>query len=177
MIEREIKYIVDDFAPYRVRLARINAAHVSSFFEDNIIFDNEEETLRKEGKLLRLRKSDTVTITFKEPVDRTRFKIVEEHEIDVSDFDAAEKIITSLGFHKVFRYQKNREIYTLKGAHILLDETPIGNYIEIEGEEDLIVQLSEQLGFSPNRGTSKNYMELYREYCEQNNLEPSDMVF
>jgi adenylate cyclase class 2 len=177
MIEREIKYIVDDFSSYREKLARIDAVRISAFFEDNIIFDNEGETLRKEGKLLRLRKSDRITITFKEPVDRTRFKIMEEHEIVVSNFDTARKIIISLGFHKVFRYQKNREIYALGGAHILLDETPIGNYIEIEGEEDLIVQLSEQLGLSPNRGTSKNYLELYREHCAQKNLEPSDMVF
>ncbi len=177
MIEREIKYFVDDFSPYRERLADIDAVRIAAFFEDNIIFDNEGETLRKEGKLFRLRKSDTVSITFKDPVERARFKIMEEYEIVVSDFDTAEKIITSLGFHRVFRYQKKREIYTLRGTHILLDETPIGNYIEIEGEEDFIVQLSEQLSLPLNRETSKNYMELYREHCERNNLEPSDMVF
>ncbi len=177
MIEREVKYLVDDFNPYRERLSKLGAVLQSSFFEDNIVFDDEGENLRREGKLLRLRKSNTVTITFKEPVDRTRFKIMEEHEIEVSDFEEAESIITSLGFRKAFRYQKRREVFISDGTHILLDETPIGNYIEIEGEEDRILELSEQLGLQPDRGISKNYMELYWEYCAQKGMKPTDMLF
>jgi adenylate cyclase class 2 len=170
MIEREVKYLVDDFKPFRKKLAGLGCEFGPSFFEDNIVFDDDRERLRREGKLLRLRKSDTVTITFKEPVDRIRFKIMEEHEIEVSNFEEAERIIISLGFRKAFRYQKRREVFISNDTHILLDETPIGNYIEIEGEEDRILELSEQLGLSPDRGTSKNYMELYEEYCAQKNL-------
>lgn len=177
MIEREVKYLVADFNPYRERLSKHGAVLQSSFFEDNIVFDDNRETLRREGKLLRLRKSDTVTITFKEPVDRTRFKIMEEYEIEVSDFEEAERIIISLGFRKAFRYQKRREVFISDDTHILLDETPIGNYIEIEGAEERIMELSEQLGLLPDRGTSKNYMELYREYCAQKGLKPFDMLF
>jgi adenylate cyclase class 2 len=177
MIEREIKYLVDDFNPFREKLAGLGGEIGPSFFEDNIVFDDERESLKREEKLLRLRKSDTVTITFKKPVDRTHFKIMEEYEIEVSDFEEAERIITSLGFRKVFRYQKRREVFTLYNTHILLDETPIGNYIEIEGAEDRIMELSEQLGLSPDRGISKNYMELYREYCAQKGMTPADMLF
>ncbi len=177
MIEREIKYQVEDFDPYRKQLLRLGAKCQSSFFEDNIVFDDEGENLKREEKLLRLRKSDTVTITFKKPVDRTRFKIMEEYEIEVSDFEEAKKIITSLGFRKVFRYQKRREVFTLYDTHILLDETPIGNYIEIEGTEEHILELSKGLGLESEQGSSKNYMELYREHCAQKNQSPTDMVF
>ena len=177
MIEREIKYQVEDFYPYRKQLLGQGAKRQSSFLEDNIVFDDEGESLKREAKLLRLRRSDTVTITFKKPVDRTRFKIMEEYEIEVSDFDEAEKIINSLGFRKVFRYQKRREVFTLHDTHILLDETPIGNYIEIEGTEEHILKLSKGIGLEPEQGSSKNYMELYREYCAQNNLKPTDMLF
>ena len=93
---------------------------------------------------------------------------MEEYEIEVSDFEEAERIITSLGFHKVFRYQKRREVFTLQDTHILFDETPIGNYIEIEGTEERILQLSKVLELDSDRGSTKNYMELYREYCGQN---------
>ena len=177
MIEREIKYKVESFEPYRKRLLRQGAKRKSPCLEDNTVFDDKEESLKRENKLLRLRNSDSVTITFKKPVDRSRFKIMEEYEIEVSDFEEAERIITSLGFHKVFRYQKRREVFTLQDTHILFDETPIGNYIEIEGTEKRILQLSKVLDLDSDRGSTKNYMELYREHCRQKNLTPTDMVF
>jgi adenylate cyclase class 2 len=177
VIEREIKYRVEDFDLYRKKLLQKGATCRPSVFEDNIVFDDEAGSLKREGKLLRLRKAGTVTMTFKKPVDRTRFKIMEEYEIEVSNFDGAVKIINALGYHKVFRYQKRREVITWLTSHILLDKTPIGNYIEIEGSEEHILELSKELGLDPESGSSKNYMELYREYCELNNQKPSDMVF
>ena len=177
MIEREIKYRVEDFDQYRKKLLQKGATSRPSVFEDNIVFDDEAGSLKRDEKLLRLRKSEIVTLTFKEPVDRTRFKIMEEYEIEVSDFYETVKIINALGYYEVFRYQKRREAITWLDSHILLDETPIGNYIEIEGSEEHILELSRELGLDPERGSSKNYMELYREYCELNNQKPSDMVF
>jgi len=177
VIEREIKYRVEDFDPYRKKLLLKGATCRSPVFEDNIVFDDETGSLKSDEKLLRLRKAEIVTLTFKKPIDRTRFKIMEEYEIEVSDFDEALKIINVLGYHKVFRYQKRREAITWLDSHILLDETPIGNYIEIEGSEEHILELSRELELDPERGSSKNYMELYRAYCELNNQKPSDMVF
>jgi adenylate cyclase class 2 len=177
VIEREIKYQVEDFDPYRKKLLQKGATFRPSVFEDNIVFDDKAGNLKRDEKLLRLRKAEIVTLTFKEPVDRTRFKIMQEYEIEASDFDETVKIINALGYHKVFRYQKRREVITWLTSHILFDETPIGNFIEIEGSEEHILELSRELELDPERGSSKNYMELYREYCELNHIEPSDMVF
>lgn len=177
MSETEIKFIVEDFACYRTQLTKKGAVKKAQFFEDNIVFDNEIKSLFRKKQLLRLRKGDKITLTFKHPVEISRFKIMKEYEVEVSDFDTARKIINSLGYKKTFRYQKNREIYSFENVLILLDETPIGNIIEIEGSRENIERAAEALGLDINRGMSKNYMELYAEYCRKNNLKPSDMIF
>jgi adenylate cyclase class 2 len=177
MTETEIKFLVEDFTPYRDCLEEMNADRTADYFEDNIIFDDEERTLLKEEKLLRLRKCDKITLTFKAPVEKSRFKVMEEFEVEVSNFEITEQIILSLGYRKVFRYQKNREIYSLQYGLVLLDKTPIGKFIEIEGSRDNIEKIVKFLSLNLNDGTSKNYMELYEEHCKKNNLEPSDMLF
>jgi adenylate cyclase class IV len=72
MTETEIKFLVEDFTPYRDCLEEMNADRTADYFEDNIIFDDEERTLLKEEKLLRLRKCDKITLTFKAPVEKSR---------------------------------------------------------------------------------------------------------
>ena len=46
-----------------------------------------------------------------------------------------EQIFNELGYHPIFRYEKFRTEYAkAPGAgKVLVDETPIGNYLEIEG--------------------------------------------
>jgi adenylate cyclase class 2 len=181
MLEIEIKFRVDDFSAYRDHLLRLKAHRDSSFFEDNVVFDDKQGSLRRARKLLRLRRSDRTTLTFKSPAKKgsgeARFKIMEEHEIEVSSFESALKIIEGLGYEKSFRYQKNRETYTLRDTLVLLDETPIGNFIEIEGDRESIAEICEELHLKIQEGISLNYMELYAEYCEKKGIEPSDMVF
>ncbi len=177
MKEIEVKFPVKDFQKFRKILENNKAVKIASFFEDNVVFDDETGTLKHEGKLLRLRKSDRVTLTFKTPVEKSRFKIMDEYEVEVSDFDETNSILDALGFHRVFRYQKKREIYETGGVCVLIDETPIGNFIEIEGEKDRIADTACLLGLSMDDGLSDNYAELYQKYCEEKRIEPSDMVF
>jgi adenylate cyclase class 2 len=183
--EREVKFLVSDFSPYREALARLGAARKSAFFEDNIIFDDEQNSLRRKEKVLRLRKADRATLTLKTPVKNrelpdgreSQFKVREEYEIDISDFETAERIVTELGYRKTFRYQKNREVYTWGQTSVLLDHTPIGDYIEIEGDENTIRDLCNRLNLSLEKGITKNYMTLYNEFRTLNSGAPEDMVF
>jgi len=171
MKEVEIKFPVKDLSVYRKNLQTQNAVRKASFFEDNIVFDNETGTLKNGGKLLRLRKSDRVMLTFKTPIEKSRFKVMDEYEIEVSDFEETRTILKALGFHRVFRYQKKREIYEVNGVCVFLDETPIGNFIEIELDTAVL------LGLSIEKGLSDNYMELYLKHCKKAGIEPSDMIF
>ncbi len=46
-----------------------------------------------------------------------------------------EQIFNEIGYHPIFRYEKFRTEYAKAPStgKVLLDETPIGNYLEIEG--------------------------------------------
>ncbi len=175
--EIEIKFPVRDFTPFREKLFELRVVPGPSFFEDNIVFDDQNRSLFLNGCLLRLRKSDKITLTFKKPLEKSQFKVMEEYETEVTDFKKTETILNMLGYLKAFRYQKRRQVFELQDALIALDETPIGNFIEIEGEKDKIKKVAGLLNLPMECGTSKTYMELYREYCRINNLTPADMLF
>jgi adenylate cyclase, class 2 len=177
MTETEIKFRCGDLDALRGRVVDAGGEKVSEFFEDNVVYDDRGGTLRASGRLLRLRKSDRVSLTFKKPIEKKVFKVMEELEVEVSDFDSMDAILLSLGYVKTFRYQKRRAIYALGRCSVNLDETPIGNFVEIEGEKADIEGLAAILGLPMREGISKNYRELYREHCGKEGAEPDDMVF
>jgi len=177
MKETEIKFPVKNLQSIRDRLKKEGAHFETGFFEDNIVFDDQVGTLFKKREILRLRRSNDVVLTFKKPVEKERFKVMEEYEVKVSDFNETYRILTGLGYKKAFRYQKRRDIFHFLGTEVLLDRTPIGDYVEIEGEKEKIMEVCRHLGLSIEAGTAKNYLELYRDHCRKRDIKPGDMVF
>ena len=122
--------------------------------------------------LLRLRKKNDQTIlTFKRPPanspDSAIYKIQEEIEVEVSDYQNAETIINGLGYQLFFVYEKYRQVHqkeTGNGViHIMLDRTPIGIFLEIEANAAGIDEIAGQLGFNKSDYITANYYSLFRE--------------
>ena len=59
----------------------------------------------------------------------------------------------------------------------MLDETPIGNFLEIEGRPKWIDRTARVLGFSAGDYITTSYGSLYRIYCRENGVSRKDMVF
>jgi len=136
-------------------------------------------------------------LTFKSPPDQLaigpatvsqpshgRYKIREEIEMVISDAGALEKIFEGLGLRGWFRYEKYRTTYHLPARHhwaqdllIEVDETPLGDFVELEGPAVAIDQAAKELGFSPGDYILKNYLVLYLDDCRRRNLPPGDMLF
>lgn len=81
-------------------------------------------------------------LTYKAPIaaadsdSERRYKVREEVEIEFHPPDKLETILRALGYHPSFRYEKFRTAYRLpklKDLHLDLDETPIGDYLELDG--------------------------------------------
>jgi adenylate cyclase class 2 len=66
-----------------------------------------------------------------------------------------------LGFRSKFRYEKYRTTFSLRGAYLDLDETPIGVFLEIEGKPSAIDRAAAALGFGPSDYIRANYFHLY----------------
>jgi adenylate cyclase class 2 len=66
-----------------------------------------------------------------------------------------------LGFRSGFRYEKYRTAFRSHGLHLDLDETPVGVFLELEGQPDAIDRVAGALGFTPRDYIRATYYELY----------------
>jgi len=149
-------------------------------FEANVLFDTSEGRLRAGASLLRVRQAGAKTLlTFKGPASYLKHKDREELEIELSDARAATAILDRLGFHPVFRYEKYRTEYAAAGQPgvVSLDETPIGDFFELEGPPAWIDATAARLGFREAAYITASYATLYYEWCDERRLEPAHMVF
>jgi len=93
-----------------------------------------------------------------------------------------EAILERLGYRRAFRYQKYRTIYsvTLDDEHALLamfDETPIGNFLELEGDSAVIEDVAQRLGYPKSAFISESYVEMQVARCASKGEPLTDMVF
>jgi adenylate cyclase class 2 len=179
--EVEVKIRIRDVAATR-RLLRRNGFLVERrrVFEANEVFDTAESTLRATRRLLRLRRTGSqVLLTFKDKPVIGKHKIREEIELTLSDSTAFAEILHRLGFETAFRYEKFRTEFARPSDSglVLLDETPIGNFLEIEGPAGWIDRTAAMLGFSEEEYITSSYASLYLSHCAERGIPPLHMVF
>jgi adenylate cyclase class 2 len=180
--ETEIKLAVKDArSARRMLLAAGFQVARRRVFERNTIFDTAKNTMRRGRTLLRLREAGGLTIlTYKgAPVPSSRHKSREEIETEVQDPAAMRGVLERLGYRAQWRYEKYRTEYRLeRGAGLaMLDETPIGVYLELEGSPRWIDRMARLLGFTHQDYITASYARLHLQHCEGRNLGRCDMVF
>ncbi len=69
---------------------------------------------------------------------------------------------------EAFRYEKHRTVYGRRGSayasgsrQLAYDETPVGNYIELEGPKCWIDEIARQLGYQHEDYITVGYPTLY----------------
>jgi adenylate cyclase, class 2 len=149
-------------------------------FEANTVFDTTSRSLRKSARLLRVRTAGRlVTITYKGPPTVRRHKSREELEVTASDARTFATMLERLGFHATFRYEKYRTEFRQprRAGTAVLDETPIGVFLELEGTAHWIDRTARLLGFAETDYITASYGRLYLEWCRKKKRKPGDMVF
>ena len=127
-----------------------------------MILDTADGRLLAAGTALRVRADgDRAFLTFKGPVEHGVVKAREEIETEATSADALLAICSALGYKPAFRYEKYREEFTLPGVVIAVDDTPIGAFVEIEGDEAAIHALSSRLGFTAVDYVTQSYRALF----------------
>ena len=179
--EIEIKLRVPDADEAR-RLLREAGFRIfrRKVFEANAIFDTPKLTLRKAGKLLRVRNAGgAATLTYKGTATVFKHKSREELEIGIADPHRMSAILERLGLTPAFRYEKYRTEYWQSGQPglAMLDETPIGVYLELEGPPRWIDSTARRLGFSPEDYITASYASLYLEWRQRRRIRALHMLF
>jgi adenylate cyclase class 2 len=179
LIEQEVKLAFE--SPEAARMAVITAGGrlvVSRRLLVDTLFDSPDGRLRRERCALRLRRdSGTAFLTFKGPPQPGPVKSREEIETSVGAADVADALLRALGFQRGFLHEKYREEYEIGAAHVTIDETPIGTFVEIEAPPVEIERAASRLGRSPADYRLESYARLYADWCAARGLTPSEMRF
>jgi adenylate cyclase class 2 len=181
-IEAEIKIPVADIETVRQALveARATKAHTMAR-EVNLLLDTDDGRLQDAGNILRLRRYGSRNIlTFKGPaVYRGSVKERPEHETEIENMESMLEILDHLGLRAVARYEKDREMWLVDEISVVLDHTPMGDFVEVEGPRERLQRAARSLGLDPSTAVQGSYLSLWREHRSrhpEHNL-PVDMVF
>jgi adenylate cyclase, class 2 len=178
--EIEIKIFIGDADAFGLQLQELGARPLSGrHFEDNHLFDFPDDRLQKHRELIRIRSADgRGVLTYKgPPLPAGIFKVREELETKIESADIALQILARIGMKVSFRYQKYRRDYEIDEVTVSIDETPIGNYAELEGAEAGILSLARKMEIDSSEFLRASYYSLYVEYCEKRGVAPGFMIF
>lgn len=179
-VETEVKFYLPDLQAVQTKLEALGAVlRKPRLFERNLRYDDAANSLTSAHIVLRLRQDDRVRLTYKGTRlgGDAKLHSREELETEVSDFAVMDAILKRLGYHVSWAYEKYRTTYALEAAEIVLDETPFGNFIEIEGEAEAIERIIAALGLADAKRILSSYAELFLLVKEALGLAFQDMTF
>ena|SRR5437879_3976624 len=146
--------------------------------ELNTLYDLPGGVLRKCKELLRLRQYGSVwTLTHKSQKTTGRHSSRVELETSVGNGEKMDAILRALGYAPSFRYEKFRAEWTDGKGQVVVDETPIGNFCEIEGPPRWIDQTARKLGVGPRDYITKNYASLFTDWKLRTKSRAREMTF
>jgi adenylate cyclase class 2 len=182
-IETEIKFRVDDPAALNARLEAAGFTVVTPReFESNVLYDTPDRAMRARTEILRIRNyAGRWTVTHKRIPDsgvgEDRHKHRVETETEVADGAALAEIFLALGLVAAFRYEKWRSEWTDGEGHCVVDETPIGNFAELEGSAEWIDRTAARLRVDPAEYMALSYGRLFEQWREQHHSTAQDLTF
>jgi adenylate cyclase class 2 len=180
-LETEVKIALADAVAARSRIEGLGfRVSVPRSFESNTIYDTAGQELRQANMLLRLRQTgERRVITWKGPGVPGPHKSRPEIETTVGSLESLDGILRQLGYAPLFRYEKYRTEFAAPDAAgtIVLDETPIGDFLELEGAGDWIDETARRLGFTKDNYVLESYGRLFLHYREEHGLHHLHMVF
>jgi adenylate cyclase class 2 len=146
--------------------------------EMNTLYDLPGEVLRARKELLRLRQYGSEwKLTHKSDGKKGRHSSRVELETGVSDGKKMDAILRALGYAPSFRYEKFRAEWKDQKGHVVVDETPIGSFCEIEGPPRWIDATAKKLGVTSGDYITKNYATLFADWKQQTGSSAKEMTF
>jgi adenylate cyclase class IV len=179
--EMEAKVKIDKTDELQALIRKLGGEEKYARFEVNIFYDTSQRKLEDKGEVLRLRKEvyshvkysnydcecdchnpshkESVSMTFKGKRIKGKLKIREEHEFNVSDFEQARLLLTSLGYKEYFRFEKKRRAFSFDGCSVEFDTLPyLGHFVEVEGSsENKIYKVLTKLGLQDQKLITEGY--------------------
>jgi adenylate cyclase class 2 len=180
--EIEVKFRLDGRAAFEERLAAMGARREGTESETNVLFDDEGGSLKAAGCALRLRTTDRgALLTFKGKASFSGgVKNRLELESGVERADRIAALLAALGYAPRFTYEKRRTTWRFSDPArplVVVDETPVGLFAEIEGTDAAVRTLASAFGIPESAFIPESYVGLWMKARENDPTLPKDMVF
>jgi adenylate cyclase, class 2 len=182
-IETEIKFRVASLGEL-VRQLRQAGFHqqTARAFESNILYDTPDRKMRARTEILRIRSyAGKWTVTHKRLPDVGPGEDAHKHrvetETEVGDGDVLAEVFKSLGLVEAFRYEKWRSEWTDDEGHCVIDETPIGDFAELEGSAEWIDRTASKIGVDRASYMTLSYGRLFEQWREEHKSSANDLTF
>ncbi len=172
MIEKEVKILEINKEKVEEKLTQLGAVKNFESEIETYYYDFEDKRLEKEDSVLRLRliKGKELFIDLKKRISKERLKESREIKISLKDTEEikeAKELIESLGLKIKLHMKKKRTSYKIRNALVEIDEIEgIPTFLEIEGEEKRIEELTRELGLKENKRVTFDTFELLDYYSK-----------
>ena len=179
--EVEIKFRIDDINVLTGSLQTAGFRLITPrTHEMNTLYDQRGGKLRRRGALLRLRQYGlrwTVTYKDRSGPQSGRHKSRREIETQLENGEALAQVLEAVGFSPSFRYEKYRSEWSDSSGHVVIDETPIGNFGEIEGQPQWIDATARRLNIAEKSYLKESYAELFAAWKRKTRSKAQHMLF
>ncbi len=180
-LETEIKIRIPDRAAFTAKISAVGSRlKTPETLERNLLFDTSDGRLRQRREILRIRKyGDQWMLTHKAPAGSgtAAHKTRVETETKVEDGEALAGIFERLGYRQVFVYEKYRAEWSDGEGHIVMDATPIGDFVELEGDHDWIDRTARKLGIPQSQYLTASYGQLFEDWKKATRHPAKNMTF
>ena len=93
------------------------------------------------------------------------------------DPHALAEVFNHLGLVAAFKYEKWRTEWSDGQGHCVIDETPIGNYAELEGAPEWIDRVASTLGVPHSVYMTLSYGRLFEQWRDENQSPAEHLTF
>jgi adenylate cyclase class 2 len=182
-VETEIKFRVDDLAGLSARLESAGfEVQTPRSFESNVLYDTADRRLRAKTEIVRIRHyAGHTVLTHKRLPDVGPGEDTHKHRIEteteVADGGALAQVFLSLGLQPAFAYEKWRTEWREGEGHCVVDETPIGNFAELEGPAEWIDRVAANLGVDPSQYITMSYGRLFDQWRAEHGSMAQNLTF
>jgi adenylate cyclase class 2 len=182
-VETEIKFRLEDPIAFARQLESSGfRQQTPRSFESNTLYDTADRRMRAKTEILRLRSyAGRWMLTHKRLPDQGPGEDTHKHRIEtetnVSDGESLAEVFRSLGLVPAFRYEKWRSEWEDGEGHCVIDETPIGNFAELEGSPEWIDRTARRLGIDRAQYITLSYGRLFEQWREKHASTAQDLTF
>jgi adenylate cyclase class 2 len=180
--EIEAKLKVDSLEAVEQSLVRCDATFLRETVQTDRYYDTTGRDLTRTDKALRLRSDnkggrERFILAYKGPKEQDDYKRRVELETEVSDAEAMDLLLWSLGYVKALAFNKRRRLWQLQGCEVALDELPLlGVFVEIEGPDSGVIgRVQTMLGLSDSPHIMASYACMIGERLSQSAIKEREI--